>query len=136
MAQVGTRLAAAPPQERSPGGAPAAGRGMLLERWSMHYQPDPQDGSLQRSRSQLARLDPPAIYKRMVRAQVPAGANSQFPLPAQPWKECTAGMRWAQGEVGGHPSLLPVTPGRGCRYLGTWQGQARPHIWLSAALLL
>ena len=69
MAQVGTRLAGAPSQEGSPSGTPAAARGMLLERWSMHYQPDPQDGSLQRSRSQLARLDPPAIYKRMVSEQ-------------------------------------------------------------------
>lgn len=80
MAQVGTHKAGTPSREGSPGGTPAAGRGMLLERWSMHYQPDPQDGSLQRSRSQLARLDPPAIYKRMVRAEVPQAARTAGPL--------------------------------------------------------
>lgn len=38
----------------------------LLERWMFHFEPSPPDGNLQRRRAQLARLDPPAVYKRAV----------------------------------------------------------------------
>ncbi|KAL0035165.1 hypothetical protein WJX79_004130 [Trebouxia sp. C0005] len=38
----------------------------LLERWMFHFEPAMQDGNLQRRRAQLARLDPPAVYKRAV----------------------------------------------------------------------
>lgn len=31
-----------------------------------HFEPSPPDGNLQRRRAQLARLDPPAVYKRAV----------------------------------------------------------------------
>lgn len=39
---------------------------VLLERWLFHYEPAIPDGNLQRRRAQLARLDPPAVYKRAV----------------------------------------------------------------------
>lgn len=38
----------------------------LLERWKFQFEPSPPDGNLQRRRAQLARLDPPAVYKRAV----------------------------------------------------------------------
>lgn len=38
----------------------------LLERWMFRFEPSVQDGNLQRRRAQLARLDPPAVYKRAV----------------------------------------------------------------------
>lgn len=38
----------------------------LLERWMFQFEPAMQDGNLQRRRAQLARLDPPAVYKRAV----------------------------------------------------------------------
>ncbi|KAL3133251.1 hypothetical protein ABBQ38_007134 [Trebouxia sp. C0009 RCD-2024] len=38
----------------------------LLERWMFHFEACPPDGNLQRRRAQLARLDPPAVYKRAV----------------------------------------------------------------------
>lgn len=38
----------------------------LLERWMFHFEPAVQDGNLQRRHAQLARLDPPAVYKRAV----------------------------------------------------------------------
>lgn len=38
----------------------------LLERWKFHFEPSPPDGNMQRRRAQLARLDPPAVYKRAV----------------------------------------------------------------------
>ena len=39
----------------------------LLERWLFHYEPVAPEVNLQRRRTQLARLDPPALYKRAVR---------------------------------------------------------------------
>lgn len=38
----------------------------LLERWLFHYEPIAPDVNLQRRRAQLARIDPPALYKRAV----------------------------------------------------------------------
>ena len=129
VAQGGNRLTGAPSQEGSPGGSPAAGRGMLLERWSMHYQPDPQDGSLQRSRSQLARLDPPAIYKRMVRAEALRRAPTAGPLC-----QLSPGTGMHCAKRGPAPIPAAWQPWHRAQASGTWQRWADPHLWRPAAL--
>ena len=82
----------------------STGRGSLLERWTIQYEQLLPETGMQRTRSQLARLDPPAIYKRLVRHTCDHGRSFDAGSvaagsPAGRWLHASVHMGPAQGVV-------------------------------------
>ena len=86
----------------------------LLERWLFHYEPIAPEVNLQRRRAQLARIDPPALYKRAVSQLCISCAAVKLLLELQTWPNrmhCTGGDAQVPDELCTPAPRIPPVQG-------------------------